>query len=337
MRRSNDRATIGDVAAKAGVSIATVSRVVNGQYGVAPRTLSRVQAVIADLGYESSLVARSLRSRRTNVIGIIVADLEPFSAELLKGAAKAIRNTGYELIVYSGGGNVEDQIGWERRYLSRLSGTLTDGIVLVTPTVVEVSSGAPVVAVDPHAGSSSLSTVDSQNLEGAVAATEYLISLGHRRIGFLAGRPDLESARLREMGYRTALDRAGIPFDPELMRIGGYTQESAEAPARELLELGRPPTAVFAANDVSAIQTIAVARSLGINVPDDLSVVGFDNIPESALSDPPLTTIDQSIQDMGFEAARLLIGLIDEPGRDPVHLTLPTELVVRQSCRAPSS
>jgi LacI family transcriptional regulator len=337
MRRSNDRATIGDVAAKAGVSIATVSRVVNGQYGVAPRTLSRVQAVIADLGYESSLVARSLRSRRTNVIGIIVADLEPFSAELLKGAAKAIRNTGYELIVYSGGGNVEDQIGWERRYLSRLSGTLTDGIVLVTPTVVEVSSGAPVVAVDPHAGSSSLSTVDSQNLEGAVAATEYLISLGHRRIGFLAGRPDLESARLREMGYRTALDRAGIPFDPELMRIGGYTQESAEAPARELLKLGRPPTAVFAANDVSAIQTIAVARSLGINVPDDLSVVGFDNIPESALSDPPLTTIDQSIQDMGFEAARLLIGLIDEPGRDPVHLTLPTELVVRQSCRAPSS
>jgi LacI family transcriptional regulator len=329
--------TIGDVAEQAGVSIATVSRVVNGRYGVAPDTFSRVQAVIADLGYESSLVARSLRSRRTNVIGIIVADLEPFSAELLKGAARAIRGSGYELIIYSGGGHVEDQVGWERRYLSRLNGTLTDGTILVTPTVVDVPNGAPVVAVDPHAGSSALPTVDSQNLEGAVAATEYLISLGHRRIGFLAGRPDLESARLREMGYRTALQRAGISFDPGLMRLGGYTQESAEASARELLELDRPPTAVFAANDVSAIQTIAVARSLGMKVPDDLSVVGFDNIPESALSDPPLTTIDQSIQEMGFEAARLLVGLIDQPGRDPIHLTLPTELVVRQSCRAPSS
>jgi LacI family transcriptional regulator len=200
MRPSSDRVTIGDVAAQAGVSIATVSRVVNGRYGVAPGTYSRVRAVVDDLGYESSLVARSLRSRRTNVIGIVVADLEPFSAELLKGAARAIRGTGYELIVYSGGGHVEDQVGWERRYLSRLNGTLTDGTILVTPTVVDVPSGAPVVAVDPHAGSSTLPTVDSQNLEGAVAATEYLIGLGHRRIGFLAGRPDLDSARLRELG-----------------------------------------------------------------------------------------------------------------------------------------
>ncbi len=334
MRRSDHRVTIADVAAEAGVSIATVSRVMNGHYGVSSGTFSRVQAVIADLGYESSLVARSLRSRRTNVIGIVVADLEPFSAELLKGAARAIRGTGYELIIYSGGGHVEDQVGWERRYLSRLNGTLTDGTILVTPTVVDVSSGTPVVAVDPHAGSSTLPTVDSQNREGAVAATEYLISLGHRRIGFLAGRPDLESARLRELGYREALEKASLGFDPDLMRVGGYTQESAEAPARELLELGRPPTAIFAANDVSAIQTMDVARSMGMTVPDDLSVIGFDNIPESVLSQPPLTTIDQSIQQMGYEAARLLIGLIDEPGQDPVHLTLPTDLVIRQSCRA---
>lgn len=334
MRGSNDRITIGDVAEEAGVSIATVSRVVNGRYGVAPSTYTRVQAVIANLGYESSLVARSLRSHRTNVIGIIVADLEPFSAELLKGAAKAIHGTGYELIIYSGGGHVEDQVGWEHRYLSRLNGTLTDGTILVTPTVVEVSSGAPVVAVDPHSGSSSLPTVDSQNLEGAVIATEYLIALGHSRIGFLAGRPDLESARLREGGYRKALDDAGLGFDPDLMRVGGYTQESAEAPARELLEMSRPPTAIFAANDVSAIETIQVARSMGMSVPEDLSVIGFDNIPESALSQPSLTTIDQSIQQMGFEAAKLLVALIDEPSEAPVHLTLPTKLVVRQSCQA---
>jgi LacI family transcriptional regulator len=335
MRRSTDRVTIGDVAAEAGVSIATVSRVVNDRYGVAPGTYSRVQAVIEDLGYESSLVARSLRSRRTNVIGIIVADLEPFSAELLKGAARAIHSTGYELIVYSGGGHIGDQVGWERRYLSRLNGTLADGTLLVTPTVVDVANNAPVVAVDPHAGASAMTTVDSQNLEGAITATEYLIGLGHRRIGFIAGRPDLESARLREQGYLTALARAGIPFDPGLVRIGGYTRESTEGPARDLLGLAEAPTAIFAANDVSAIATIEVARSLGLSVPDDLSVIGFDNIPESALSEPALTTIDQSIQELGFEAMRLLIGLIEDPDQEPVHLTLPTELVIRHSCRAP--
>lgn len=328
------RATIGDVAAQAGVSIATVSRVVNGRYGVAPGTSSRVQAVIDDLGYESSLVARSLRSRRTNVIGIIVADIEPFSAELLKGAARAIRGTGYELIVYSGGGHVEDDAGWERRYLSRLSGTLTDGTMLVTPTVVDVSTSAPVVAVDPHTGSSAMPTVDSENLQGAMAATEYLIELGHRRIGFLAGRSDLESARRREHGYREALTRAGIPFDPNLVRVGGYTEESARSPARELLQLTARPTAIFAANDVSAIQTMRVANEMGLEVPQDLSVIGFDNIPESALTTPPLTTIDQSIQEMGYEAAKLLVALINEPDSHPIHLTLPTELVVRQSCRA---
>jgi LacI family transcriptional regulator len=328
------RITIADVAERAGVSIATVSRVVNGRYGVAPGTLTKVQQVIDELGYESSLVARSLRSLRTNVIGIIVADLEPFSTELLKGASRALRHSGYELIVYSGAGHLEDQGGWERRYLSRLNGTLTDGTILVTPTVVEVSSDVPVVAVDPHTGQSTLPTVDSQNLEGASRATEYLIELGHRRIGFLAGRPDLESARLRERGYRKALEDAGIAFDPGLTRVGDYTAESTDEPACELLQMEDRPTAIFAANDLSALQVMRVARRLGLRVPDDVSIIGFDNIPESAMADPPLTTIDQSIQAMGFEAVRLLIDLIEQPEQEAVHLTLPTELVVRQSCRA---
>jgi LacI family transcriptional regulator len=333
---SGRRVTIGDVAAAAGVSVATVSKVLNDRYGVAEDTSARVRAVIDDLGYESSLVAQSLRSRRTNVIGVLVADIEPFSAELLKGVARAMRGTGYDLVVFSGCGRSEDRVGWEHRYLSRVNGSLTDGTILVTPNSTDVIQTAPVVAVDHNTGSSSLPAVDSDNLSGAVAATEHLIGLGHRRIGFLAGRPDLESAALRERGYREALEAAGIPVDANLIRVGEYNPESSEGPARELLELDVRPTAIFAANDVSAIQTIHVARSLGLAVPDDLSVIGFDNVPESALSDPPLTTIDQAIQAMGSQAVRLLLGLIDDPSQPPAQITLPTRLVVRGSCGAPA-
>ena len=331
------RVTIGDVAARAGVSIATVSRVVNGRYGVSRSTIEHVQAVIDDLGYESSLVARSLRSQRTNVLGILVSDIEPFSAELLKGVARALHDTGFELVVYSRGMSGEGN--WEQRYLSRLGGTLTDGIILVTPTVVAVSTGQPIVAVDPHVGGSTIPTIDSENYEGAVAATEHLIGLGHRRIGFLAGRPDLVSARRREDGYRAALAAAGLEAEPDLVQAGAYTAESAVEPALRLLDRPDRPTAVFAANDLSAAQVIDTARELGLRVPDDLSVVGFDNIPESALTEPPLTTIDQSIQAMGTAAVETLIELIEHPdrhGERPPHRTLPTRLVVRRSTAAPA-
>jgi LacI family transcriptional regulator len=309
--------------------------VINGRYGVAPATLDRVQAVIDELGYESSLVARSLRSRRTNVLGIVVADIEPFSAELLKGAGAAIRERGYELIVYSGSGHGKDHSGWERRYISRLGGTLTDGIILVTPTVVDVDDGTPVVAVDPHTGPSNLPSVHSDNLAGAITATRHLLELGHRRIGFLAGRPDLESARQREQGYCRALSDAGLPVDTNLIRVGDYELEMSQEPARQLLTLDDRPTAVFAANDLSAMQTMHVARTLGLAIPGDVSVVGFDNIPESALIEPPLTTIDQSIQEMGRRAVELLIAVIEGETGLTQQVTLPTRLVVRQSTGVP--
>jgi LacI family transcriptional regulator len=329
------RVTIGDVAAEAGVSVATVSKVINGRWGVAEQTSARVQAVIEELGYQSSLVAQSLRRRKTNVLGVLVVDIEPFSAELLKGAARAVHGSGYELVVFSGCGRADDQVGWERRYLSRVSGTLCDGAILVTPSSVDATYGAPVVAVDHNAGSSSLPTVDSDNLAGAVAATEYLLGLGHRRIGLLAGRPDLESARLRERGYRTALAAAGIEVDPKLVRVGGYQPDSAEEAARLMLQGDDRPSAIFAANDVSALAAIETARTLGLDVPRDLSVIGFDNVPESALSEPPLTTIEQPIQQMGFEAVELLIGLIEKRSELATHRMLPTQLVVRGSCAAP--
>lgn len=324
---------MADVARTAGVSVATVSKVVNGRYGVAAATLSRVQEVIEELGYEASLGARSLRSHRTNVLGILVAEFEPYSTELLKGASAAVGATGYELLAYSGGG-AGGSVGWERRYLSRLAGTLIDGAVIVTPTVIEAHPGVPVVAVDPHTGPSGLPTVDADSFAGAVLATEHLLGLGHTRIAFLGGRPDLESARLREDGFRHAMAAAGVAVDEDLVRVGGYRPETADQPANELLARPEPPTAVFAANDLSAIRVVEVARSLGLRVPDDLSVIGFDNVPESALATPSLTTISQPLQQMGAEALRLLVDLIDGRERG-VHVRLPTELVERASTAPP--
>ena len=326
------RPTIRDIAERAGVSTATVSKVINQRHGVAAATYSRVMSVIEETGYQASLVAQSLRNARTNVIGILVADLEPFSTELLRGSADAIRNTGYELVVYSAGGRPDEHAGWERRYLSRLSGTLIDGAIVVTPTVVDVNYGAPVVAVDPHTGTSHLPTVDADNLRGAQLATEHLIELGHKRIGMLTGRPDLLSARLREQGFREAMAAAGLAVNEALVLAGDYDERSAPA-ARELLGRRDRPTALFAANDVSAANAIGVATAMGLGVPDDLSVIGFDNIPEFALTEPPLTTIEQPIRQMGREAIDMLVRLIRGETLPQTHLTLPTRLVVRGSTR----
>jgi LacI family transcriptional regulator len=330
------RVTMQQVAAEAGVSVSTVSKVINGRYGVASDTVESVTAVIERLGYEASLVARSLRNHRTNVIGVLVADFEPFSAEVLKGAADAIHGSGFELVAYSSGGRVDEHVGWERRYLSRLMGTLVDGAVLVTPTVTDVQFDGPIVAVDPHTGSSPLPTVAADNLQGARLGVGHLLELGHTRIGMITGREDLVSAQLREQGYREALLAAGLPVDGALVRNGAFEPEPARMAARELLTLPEPPTAVFAANDLSALGTLEVAAELGVSVPDQLSVVGFDNIPESALAEPPLTTVEQPIRQMGHDAIVMLTELIRGGVLEEQHVTVQTKLVVRRSTAAPS-
>jgi LacI family transcriptional regulator len=328
------RLTITDVALAAGVSVATVSKVINGRDGIATATSVRVLGVVQDLGYESSLVARSLRSRRTHVIGILVAEFEPFSAEILKGAGSGLGDTDYELLAYTGA-RQSGRAGWERRYLSRLSGTLIDGAIIVTPTVVDADAGVPVVAIDPHAGSAELPTVESDNLTGGLLATRHLIELGHRRIGFMAGRPDLESSRLREAGYRQAFSEAGMAVDPSLVRMCDYRRDAAHQPVIELLSRPDRLTAVFAGNDLSAIGTMEAAQEMGLDVPGDVSVIGFDDIPEAARTTPALSTVRQPIQQMGSAAVELLIALMDGRTPETTHVRLPTSLVLRGTTAPP--
>ena len=306
----NRRTTINDVALAAGVSVATVSKAINGRYGVSPETLSHVMGIVEDLGYESSIVATSMRRRSTNVIGVLVAEFEPFALQLLRGVSTALETTDYDVLAYAGSVSAGEHLGWERRSLSRLGGTLIDGAILVTPTTTPTQTSVPIVAVDPHVGAADAATVTVANVEGAQSATEHLISLGHRRIAHLRGRTDLESAREREQGYRSALEAAGIPFDPTLVVDGSYRAADSTAGANAILDLADTPTAVFAANDLSAIEMMRVAAERGLRVPSDLSVVGFDDILDAGSHVPQLTTVRQPLPEMGTAAVRMLLDVL---------------------------
>lgn len=321
-----------DVATAAGVSVATVSKVVNNRYGVSASTVAHVKKVIDDLGYVTSIGAQSLRSQKTNIVGVLVAEFEPFSSEILKGISNAVSETGYELLAYAGavqGG----ASGWEHRSLTRLGGTLIDGAILVTPTVVARPVGFPVVAIDPHSGTSTVPTVGVDDVGGARMATEHLLELGHTRIGFMRGRDDLASSHLREQGFRAAMTGAGVEVDETLFVTGNYSPVGGAKAARTLLERDDRPTAIVGANDLMAIATLDVARGLGISVPEELSVVGFDNVPESALSTPPLTTVAQPLHEMGKRALGTLVRMLagEDVPEEERYIHLPTRFVARQT------
>jgi len=336
MPRKKSTVTIQDVAAAAGVSVSTVSRVLNDKDDVAPETYDNIQRVIDELGYTSSLAAKSMRSHNTNVIGLVVSDLEQsFCLNVVKGVNRAIEQFGYDLLVYTGG-NSKDH-SWpvrERQYVSLLNGSIADGIIVVTPTAETFSTHYPLVAVDPHLDSAEFPAVIATNHIGAISAMTYLFELGHRRIGFIGGRPDLQSAIRRLQGYKDSLCQANIPLDPDLIQIGDFSREAGYHCAQQLVALPTPPTAIFAANDISAIGAIDAITEAGLKVPEDISVIGFDNIEEASFVNGGLTTVDQFIKDMGRVAVEMLVDLIqNKPLENQLH-RMPTKLIVRNTCRA---
>jgi LacI family transcriptional regulator len=336
MNRNKTTTTIRDVAQAAGVSISTVSRVLNNKDDVAPETYEKVQEVIDELGYTSSLAARGMRSRRMNVIGLVMPDVgDPFSIQVMKGVSRAIAELDYDLIVYTGGEfQRETSADRERRFVSLLGRGITDGIIVVTPTTTSFPTASLVVVVDPNVETHDCPAVIATNRDGALTAVEYLISLGHRRIGFIGGRSELQSAVRRLLGYKDGLARAGIPLDPDLIQTGDYSRKAGFAGTQRLLNLSDPPTAIFASNDQSATGAIKAVLEAGLHVPDDVSVVGFDNVPEVAYAHPRLTTVDQSIDQMGYIATEMLIRLIEGDALESDLYKVPTQLVVRDSCRA---
>ncbi len=332
--RTKSAITIHDVAAAAGVSVTTVSRVLNDKDDVAPETSARVREVIRELGYASSLAARSLRSRRSNVIGVICPDLvQYYSLLVIRGIQRAAREADYDVLVYASAARNANSLGnREQQQVALLNGSVTDGLIVVTPHASSYRTTFPLVAVDPQSEDADFACVLSTNFHGVEAAMQHLFDLGHRRIGFIGGRPDLQSANRRREGYCHSLQKHGLPIDESLMRVGNFERDTARGCAIELLRLQPPVTAILAANDEMALGVYDAARELDRRIPHDLSVIGFDNIPDAGLADPPLTTVDQSIEGMGSLAAEVVIKLI--AGEQPAQLVhkVPARLVVRQSC-----
>jgi LacI family transcriptional regulator len=340
MKRNRKAVTIRDVASQAGVSVTTVSRVLNGKDDLSEITTQKVLAVVQELGYTSSLAARGMRSHRTNVIGLIMPDVASFYCqEILRGVNRAIARFDKDLIVYTSGVFDKENIAQhERSYVALLNGSITDGAIVVTPTATQFTTHAPLVIIDPNNETPDYPAIIATNQESALAAMSYLIDLGHRRIGYIAGRMELVSSSQRLQGYKDGLAAAGIPLVEDLIQIGDYSTETAMICARKLLSLPDRPTAIFAANDMTAMGVYQVAREFGLQIPGDLSVVGFDNLREAASLDPPLTTIDQSIEQMATLATEMLVQLVTgeslpiNPTQEGNLYKIPTRLVIRDSC-----
>ncbi len=336
MTVSAQRVTIADVARTAGVSVPTVSKVLNHRADVSSDTRERVQQAISSHGYRRR--TRSGRPRAA-LVDLVVAELDsPYFLEVLTGAEQAAARAGVGLVVTSAHGHEPRGGDW----LATLTARRSSGIVMVvsvfdSSTLARLADLAtPLVLLDPVGGSDpTLPTVGATNWSGGLAATEHLLSLGHRRVAVITGPPELVCSQERLEGYRAAMGRAGIAVDDDLVRFGNFQPDGGQRAAAELLALPDPPTAIFAGSDMQASGVYQEARAHGLRVPEDLSVVGFDDLRISRHLSPPLTTVRQPLAQMAAEAVRMTLeasrhGFTSPPPR----LELATSLTLRDSTAA---
>jgi DNA-binding LacI/PurR family transcriptional regulator len=333
------RATIDDVARKAGVSIATVSRVINKTGQVAESTVSRVMSAVTELQYSPHAAARGLASRRTNTIGLVIRDISgEFFGPMLRGIESATREYGFDLLIHCTYSTQSD----ETYHSYPLGEHNSDGIVVFTNSLDQseiqrlYKSHFPLVLLhrSPPAGLD-IPFVAFENKTGARNLVDYLIEKrGYRHIAFLRGPQGTEDSYWRELGYREALFAHNIEFDPRLVVVGGFEESQAYIAVTGLLSQRVPVDAIFAGDDDSAIGALQALKDAGIRVPEDIALVGFDDIRPSRYLSPPLTTVRAPIETAGYESVRQLINII-QLGKAEKETLLPTELIIRRSCGAP--
>lgn len=328
------RATIRDVAHEAGVSVATVSRVLNGSGPARAETRRRVVAAADKLHYAPNGAARSLVTRRTRALGVLLPDLYgEFFSELIRGIDEAAQEGGYHLLV-----SISHNHRRELRAALRAMHGRVDGCLLMSPgadpgaVLSHLPRSLPVALVNSRADSTACACITVDNFGGARAMTRRLLTDGHRSVAFIRGPDGNADAEERLRGYRGALEERGL--DPDLHREapGDFTESSGQRAANRLLETRPRPTAVFAANDSMAIGALCALREAGLRVPEDVSLAGFDDIPIARYVSPPLSSVHVPIRSLGAAAVRCVVRALeeDEPPRGR-HETLPTEVVLRRS------
>ena len=338
MKRTNRKAaiTIFDIAKAAGVSSATVSRVVNNTGRISAETRARVLAQMEALGYIPNESARRLAGMtRSQVIGLLVHALgNEYIGEIIRGIEEQLEQASYDLVVHT----THRRRGKEAEYVSTITQRHADGLLLVVPIGREEYLDRldelrfPYVLVDVDGEDARLGpSVGTTNQQGAYDATQHLLELGHRRIAFVTDTPDITSGVERLKGYRAALDAYGVPYDPTLVQADNFVKPDPRVLLEGLLALDDAPTAVLTSSDPVAFRVQEILRAVGFDVPRDVSVVGFDDIPQSGLEYRQLTTVHQPLYELGAAAARMLLARIDDPELPAEHIQLPTHLVVRGS------
>lgn len=329
----NDRPRIKDIARRLGVSPATVSRALSDSGLVAEPTSRRIREMAQQLNYRPNVSARNLRTQRSMTVLLVVRDVgNPFYLEILKGVEQSARAAGYSVLM----GNTEDDPARESEYFGMLSDGHADGMILMTGKLPETGPEAapiwpdlPVVVALEVIEGSGYPHVQIDNVGAARGAVEHLIALGHRRIAHITGPvPEIMSTRRRQ-GYREAMASAGLDIPEGYEQPGDFVLKSGREACRRLFDLPQPPTAIFIANDEMAFGAINELRQIGLDVPGDVSVVGFDDLFLGEAFYPPLTTVSQPRLDIGRRAMTLLLDML--AGRDAplVPVTMPTELLVR--------
>ena len=327
--------TIARVAQEAGVGVGTVSRVINGSASVSEATRRRVLDVVAELGYEPNATARALSTGRTRSVGVIAPFFTRSSViERLRGVAPLLAGSGYQLILFDVE-SPEQRDEAFRSLIGRIDGLLSFSLAPSEGDLARLTAaGVPVVLVDQ--AHHSLPTVTVDDVEGGRLATSHLLELGHRRVAFagdtLDGVHGASASSRRCVGYQRALGDAGVPVRPELVKLRPHGREAA-AITRDLLRLADPPTAVFAASDLQALAVVEAAQALGARVPDDLSVVGFDDVELARYAG--LTTVAQPLEASGTRGAELLLAALEGEGVQELEQKLPLELVVRDTTAPP--
>jgi LacI family transcriptional regulator len=325
--------TIETVAQMAGVSISTVSRVLSGTVTVSAQKMRAVEAAAEKLGYVPSALAQGLASGRSKTIGVVTQSIDsPYYGVMLRGIEDELDLMGYVPIFLSGRWNAKE----EAKCIDILRSRRVDGVIVLAGRIDDAAlatcaASIPTVVTGRTLSAPGLFSIDMDNFRGAYEATEFLIESGHQRIAFITGDPEHADANERQRGYRAALDATGIRFDPKLVVPGDFHESSGLRAVDELLTRRTQFSAIFAANDQMVCGAALGLHRRGLRIPDDISLVGFDDLPGSQYMLPPLTTVRQPGFEMGRHAARAMLQLL--AGESPMSVMLPPSLIPRESTR----